>query len=33
MNARGIVLFIAGLWILTQTFGGKALVRLKIVEE
>lgn len=32
MNASGIVLVIAGVWVLTQVFGGNALGRLGIVK-
>jgi hypothetical protein len=32
MNARGLVLIIAGIWVTTQVFGGHALERLKLVE-
>lgn len=33
MNASGLVLVIAGTWILCQTFGGRALGRLGIAGE
>jgi len=33
VNAGGIVLIIAGAWVLTQVLGGNALRRLNIVEE
>lgn len=32
MNAAGIVLILAGVWILAQVLGGKALDRLKVFE-
>lgn len=32
MNPSGIVLFIAGTWVLCQVFGGQALQRLGIIE-
>lgn len=32
MNARGILLIVAGIWMITQVFKGNALERLKIVE-
>ena len=32
MNARGVLLIIAGIWVMTQVFKGNALERLKIVE-
>jgi hypothetical protein len=32
MNARGLVLIIAGIWVTAQVFGGRALERLKLVE-
>jgi len=31
MNPGGIVLTVAGIWMLTQIFGGKALERLRIL--
>jgi hypothetical protein len=33
MNAGGVVLVIAGTWVLCQVLGGNALKRLKIVED
>lgn len=32
MNPSGVVLVIAGIWVLTQVFGGQALQRLKVIE-
>jgi hypothetical protein len=33
MNPSGILIVIAGVWVLCQVFGGKALQRLGIIEE
>lgn len=32
MNPSGVLLIIAGVWVLTQVFGGQALQRLKVIE-
>lgn len=32
MNPGGIVLLIAGAWVLTQVFGGEALERLNVIK-
>lgn len=33
MNASGVLLIVAGGWVLTQVLAGEALQRLRIVEE
>lgn len=33
MNAGGVVLIIAGVWVLTQVLGGQALQRLNVLGE
>lgn len=32
MNAGGVLLVIAGIWVLTQIWGGQALYRLKVLD-